>query len=597
MSTVENYLLADEQADGKNLVSDKEAFSMLFKECRPEALKFILGFALIVLSSIAVVYSGYRLGILFDLDLSSGNRDQIFWSVTFIIILETIHILFKWQGKRFFSYAAASTIFNIRKRLFDHFQNLSMSFFDRVPQGRIITRLTSDVDSMEDFFTTILANVLVYIMMASVAMVAMLLTDIKIGLMLTFAMIPILFLLYYSKTWVKKLSKEVSVQFAAMTSLLAEHINGIELIRARALEKWSLNLFNTIITKLLKAHLRSNIVYSFLRPLTSFLCVIPLLCLVYFGGQKVMESTLSVGMFIAFLRYCDRFYNPIVELSYQFHMIQKAIAGMERIIAFFKHTPEQIQIQQNDEIRPRINGEIRFDKVSFDYSTKKDILKNISFEIHSGEKVALVGKTGSGKTSIVSLLMRLYEYKAGSILLDGHDLRSFSLEHLREHIGIVTQEVVVFEGTVRDNLTNKKIVDDAEIISSCKKTGFWNVLQNNNMTLDSFLKNGGSNLSVGERQLLSITRIFLRKPAILILDEATANIDPAYELMIKKASQLLLQERTSLIIAHRLNTIQECDKVIVINQGEIEQVGTFHELSHLQGLFQQMYIANGPTSH
>ncbi|MCR9206435.1 MAG: ABC transporter ATP-binding protein/permease, partial [Halobacteriovoraceae bacterium] len=369
-----------------------------------------------------------------------------------------------------------------------------------------------------------------------------------------------------------------------------------EVIRTYGLETWSKEQYDDFVDDYRTSHLRANTLYGWTRPLVAFLCSAPLVGLVWFGGREVLAGTMSVGLFVTFIRYCERFFNPIRTIAREVHVIQQAFTSAERVASFLSHEEEDVFLGPDGNLAPkRVEGNLEFKDVWMAYDKVSGeqnwVLKGLEFQIKRGEKIGLVGTTGCGKTTTVSLLSRLYEYQKGDILLDGHSLRHFNRSFLRNRIGFVSQDAIIFRGSLKQNLSTDDSIPDDQILYACEVTGLARVMHMGGWTLESEIYEGGANLSVGERQLLSLTRVLIKNPNILILDEATANIDPWFEKIIHQAVDRVMEGRTCLMIAHRLSTLDHCDRILVFEKGKLVEQGSRMELEAMKGHFFQLHQA------
>lgn len=306
-----------------------------------------------------------------------------------------------------------------------------------------------------------------------------------------------------------------------------------------------------------------------------------------------MAGTMSVGLFVTFIRYCERFSNPIMVLAREVHVIQQAFTSAERVASFLNHSEESESLGEDGKLAPQnMEGDISFENVWMSYNPEQWILRGLDFKIRKGEKIGLVGSTGCGKTTTVSLLSRLYEFQKGNITIDGQSIRSYKRDFIRSQLGFVSQDAIIFRGSFRQNLCTDQSVPDDKILYACEVTGLSRVMRMGGWSLDSEIYEGGENLSVGERQLISLTRVLIDNPSILILDEATANIDPWFEKIIHQAVDRVMKGRTCLMIAHRLGTLEHCDRIFVFEKGEMVESGSKEELlSKASGHFQKLHNA------
>jgi ABC-type multidrug transport system fused ATPase/permease subunit len=444
--------------------------------------------------------------------------------------------------------------------------------------------------------------------MATMAMAAMLVTNFKLGFILVISVMPALMFVYFTRNHVRKVNRHLSRTNSALNAKLSEFLNGLEVIRIYGLEQWSKEQYDDYVDDYRKSHLSANQLYAWTRPLVAFLCSAPLVGLVWFGGNSVLSGVMTVGLFVTFVRYCERFFNPIMSLAREIHMVQQAFTSAERVASFLSHSEEEATLGKDGTLAPQtMEGEIEFKDVwmAYDKSQATEdeagkhnwVLKGLKFSIKRGEKIGLVGTTGCGKTTTVSLLSRLYEFQKGEVLLDGHSIRHYQRSFLRGQIGFVSQDAILFQGSFRQNLSTDLSVPDDKILYACEVTGLARVMRLGSWTLDSEIYEGGVNLSVGERQLLSLTRVLIKNPSILILDEATANIDPWFEKIIHQAVDRVMEGRTCLMIAHRLSTLDHCDRIFVFESGQLVEEGSKSELEAKKGHFYKLHKAQEVQAH
>ncbi len=588
-------MLADEQDDSsvKSFsLGDLASFKKLLSFAAPYKKGIISGLILIMGSSFAALGSARLMGKLVEEGLIPAVADKSYKFAIGILLLEVSSLIFMWLGRRLISYNSGLSIYSIRLALFHHLQKLPISFYDRQPQGRVVTRVTHDVEGIENFFTGSLGRLLNSGFMAILAIIAMLVTDARLGSILIISIIPSLIFIYVTRGYVRTANRRLSKASSMLNAKLSEFINGLEVIRSFGLEDWSKQQYDHQIEEYRTGHLKANFLYGWTRPLVSLLCNAPLLVLVWFGGHRVLEGTMEVGLFVTFIRYCERFYMPIMNLAREVHVIQQAFTSTERVASFLNHDEEESSLGIDGEVvATHFRGDIEFRDLWMAYNEENWVLKGINFKINAGEKIGLVGTTGCGKTTTVSLLSRLYEFQKGSLLIDDQDIRSFSRNSLRDTMGFVGQDAILFKGTLRENLSVEESLSDEEILKACEITGLKQAMQALEHGLDAQIYDGGANISVGERQLVALTRVLINNPSILILDEATANIDPWYESLIHKAVDAVMAGRTCLIIAHRLATLESCDQIMVFDQGKLVEKGTQSELFASKGHFFNLHDA------
>jgi ATP-binding cassette, subfamily B, multidrug efflux pump len=591
------YLNADEQDENVakiNRLSDWKAFVILLRYVEP--YKYPIGFGIILIlgSTFLSIGSARFMGSLVEEGLLLKDSSKSFFFAFLIILLEVFSLFFVWGGRRMITKESSLTLYDVRRALFTHLQKLPLSFYDRQPQGRIVTRITHDVEGMEEFFTNSMGRLFGAGFMAVSAMTAMLLTHFKIGSLLILTIFPAIFYVYYSRVKMRKINRGLSVTNTAVNSKLSEYLNGIEVIRNFGLEEWSKEQFDKDIADYLDAHIGANKFYGMNRPFMSFLCSLPMIALVWFGGQEVLAGTFSVGLFVTFIRYCERFFQPLMILAREFHAVQQAFTSTERVAGFLNHATEEVELGDDGHLSPAartLRGKLEFKNVKMAYQDENWVLKDLNFTIRPGEKIGLVGRTGCGKSTTVSLLLRLYAYQQGEILLDGHEIKDFKREYLRDQIGFVGQEAILYRGTLKENLVAHDEISQEDIWHACEVTGLAKIMRQKKQGLEFFVLEGGSNLSAGERALVALTRILLKNPAILIMDEATASIDPWYEKIIHQAVDKVMKGRTCLLIAHRLKTLEGCTRILVFDNGQLVEEGPQQELMDRNGHFKSLYSA------
>ena len=482
-------------------------------------------------------------------------------------------------------------IYDIRNELFTHVEKLTMRFFDTTPVGKTVTRLTNDVEAINEVFSNILVklfrNVIKMIGLA-VIMVSM---NARMALY-SFALIPVMavmtlvFRLISRRTY-----RLVRTRLTALNTFLSEHLSGMKIIRVFGREERKYNEFEEKNGSLYKAGFREMMVFAIFRPAIFFISVVALMIIMVTGGAEVLGGTITIGTLYIFLQYINSFYQPIQELAEQFTSLQSAISASEKIFTLLDTKPA-ITDNEHPVILPEIKGKITFDHVWFSYSGQEDdwVLKDVSFTIEPGQSVAFVGATGAGKSSILNLIGRYYDIQKGRILIDDTDIREMSREQIRRAVGQVQQDVFLFTGDIASNirLRDDTISDEAirEAAREVNAARFIDRLPDGYATR---VTERGATYSAGQRQLLSFARTLAYDPAILILDEATANIDTETEQWIQEAVTRLMKGRTSIMVAHRLSTIQHCDRIIVMHHGRIRESGTHQELLAQNGIYKKLY--------
>jgi ABC-type multidrug transport system fused ATPase/permease subunit len=497
------------------------------------------------------------------------------------LAIEGIIIFMRWFGGLSLARATNQMILGLRLNMFKKLSLLPISYFDKQPLGRIITRLTGDVEGIEQLFAASLSRIIDALIKIVAVLLAMIITSPKFGLIVVAFSLPAATLNLFTKKIILYWMREQKKRVARVNAKLAEFLGGLGVIKILGLENWTRQEFhNRAIDYWHSQRILMNI-NTIVMPTTVFLCAVPVIAVLYIGGGKVLDGSLSVAVFITFLRYTEYFLNPVRTISSEIQQIQNALSSTERVRNTLEENEEQSELGLDGTLNLKIRGKIEFKNVSMSYPLGEPVLKDISFCIHPSQKVGLVGTTGSGKTTTVSLISRLYEFQSGKILIDDVDIRSYNRKSLRQQLGYVTQDAIIFQGTIRENLLAavEYPVSDYELLLACSQTGLSKVLAHHPEGLDKVLLDGGSNLSAGERQLVNFTRMLIRKPAIMILDEATAHTDDQTEVLLHEALHKTMSGRTCFIIAHRLSTIKECDLLLVFDRGCLVEVGSPSELT------------------
>ncbi|MDD7339565.1 MAG: ABC transporter ATP-binding protein [Eubacteriales bacterium] len=523
-------------------------------------------------------YKAYR-----DKDFKAINKLSLYFLLTIILTfvldyLQTMSI----------TIASQKMIYSMRTEVYDHIISRSLSFFDRNAIGRLTTRLTNDIEAISEMYSDVMITLFKDIFMLAGIMIFMLSMDLKLSL-LSFITLPFIFAIsIFFRGKIRKILALSRKKLSLINSKLSENISGMRLIHIFGKENKINREFDEANADYRNTMLRRVKIFSIYRPSIDIIRNVAIASLIYFGAKEVLNETMYFGMLYLFIDYLKKFFMPIMDLTEKYNITQSAMVSAERVFAILDDDSE-IKNPENPVPFNDIQGEIEFRNVSFSYIEGEPVLKNISFKIKKGESVALVGPTGSGKTSIISLLTRFYEIDEGEILIDGININDVRKEDLRKNIGVVLQDVFLFSGTIRDNIKLNKDISDEEIIKISKYVNADSFIQKLPGKYDEPVMERASTLSSGQRQLLSFARTLVYEPKILVLDEATANIDTETELLIQDAVKKLIKGRTSIAIAHRLSTIQHVDKILVIKNGTIREEGTHQELLDKKGLYYDLY--------
>lgn len=571
---------------------DFSAVLALFKHSHGTRGRLFFCIGLVIASAGLLMFSAKLMGHLAELLLQKQPWPLLLGTVVSILAIESFNIFIYYQGRVGIAFVTNRVAFQIREALFRKLNQLPMAYYDQQPLGRTITRLTADVEGIESFFSNTLPRVLTALITVVSVLVAMLLTDFKIGFFICLSSLPAIIFTVLMRKPVRFWLRDYKRRSAAINAQLAELINGLPVIKVFGLEKWSQKVFHQSSEEMLKSAFSLMNWNTFIRPAAAFLCSMPIVIILWWGGHMALDQQISIGLLVAFIRYAERYFRPIMQLSFELHLIQDAIASSERVSKMLDETEESKILGPSGTHKASVQGAVEFHDVWMEYLKDQPVLKGVEFKVKAGTSVGLVGKTGSGKSTTVHLIPQLYPIQKGEIRIDGVSLEVWDRTNLREQIGIVSQDVVIFQGTLRENLLvtipEENQPDDATVLEACRRTGLSLVMDKLAAGLDTILQDGGSNLSMGERQLIAFTRMLLRNPAILILDEATANVDEPCEALIQKAILEVLKGRTCFIIAHRLSTIQHCDNILVFQDGRIMEQGRHDQLVERQGHYSQL---------
>jgi ATP-binding cassette, subfamily B, multidrug efflux pump len=480
-------------------------------------------------------------------------------------------------------------MYDLRVQLFRHLQGLEVAFFDRNPVGRLMTRVTTDVDTLNELFTSGVISVFGDVCTLAGIVVILFLIDFKLALTI-FSVVPLLFLVtFVFKLKVRDSFRRVRTAIARISAFLQENITGTAVVQLFVQEKKQYTRFTGINREHLNANLQSIFYYAVFFPLLELLGALAIALIVWYGGVRVFEGTLTLGALVAFVQYSERFFRPISDLSEKYTILQSAMASSERIFKLLD-TPPAIVSPSEPRADTIQEGRVEFRGVRFAYNHGDTVLHDISFKVEPGERVALVGATGAGKSTIINLLSRFYDVQEGEILIDNLDIRDYNLQGLRRSVGIVLQDVFLFSGSIAENIRlGSDRITDQQVRWASETAHASRFIERLPGAYGANVGERGATLSVGQKQLLAFARALAHNPKILVLDEATSSIDTDTEILIRDALEKLLAGRTSIIIAHRLSTIQNADRIIVLHRGRIRETGTHQELLKLKGIYWKLY--------
>ncbi len=551
-----------------------------------------LSIAMVLITTAVRLVIPILIGI-YTLDRAVKNKDatMLFWLVALIGGLYTASYVANIFRIRWMNQLGQNVIYDLRKHLFTHVQNLSHRFFDQRSAGSILVRIMNDINSLQELFT----NGVINLLMDIVLLIGIFFILFSLSPQLTLAIMIILPIMFLISTKLRKNIRrswqDVRMKQSKLNSHLNESIQGIRVTQSFTQEKENMAFFDGVNDETFQSWKSASQKNAMFRPMVELTNALGTAVLIWYGASLIQDGTISIGVFVSFAFYLGMFWEPISRLGQVYNQLLMGMASSERIFEFLDEKPIVSEANHPVELED-MRGEIKFEKVVFSYDDKRTALKGISLEMKAGQTVALVGHTGSGKTTIANLISRFYDPTSGRVLVDDHDLKEVSIGSLRKHISIVLQDTFIFSGTIYDNiLFGRPDATEEEVRAAAEAVGASEFIKKLPNGYKTEVEERGNILSVGERQLLSFARALLANPRILIMDEATASIDTETEVKIQKALKTLLKGRTAIIIAHRLSTIREADNIFVLENGMIIERGNHAQLMELEGEYHDLVKA------
>jgi len=557
---------------------------------KPLSVALLLTFMLNLLGILQPKFTQYAI----DWYILPGKYEGLKLLVGLYVGVQLLRLVFSYFQSVMLNTVGQYVMFDMRRELYDKLQHQEVAYYDRNPVGRIMTRLTSDVDSLNELFTAGITDLLGDVVMIFAIIGVMLWMDVRLTLV-TLLTVP---MLWAATTWFRKGARKgydmVRTRIARINAFLQEHFAGAQTVQIFNAETKSRRKFQEINADYRKANIDTIFYYAVFFPLVDFIGAVGIALIIWYGGYRVMSNTpahtvLTLGALVAFIQYSGFLFQPIRDISDKYNVLQAAVVASHRIFRTLD-LPIAITSPAEPIKSGRASGSIEFENVWFAYKEDDWVLKDVSFKVEPGQSIALVGHTGSGKTTITNLLMRFYDVQRGRILLDGVDLRDWDLKSLRENFAVVLQDIFLFSGTVAGNIRlGREDISDERVRWAAHEVRAEPFIMRLKDNYDAEVKERGAGLSVGQKQLISFARALAFDPALLILDEATSSIDTETEQLIQQAIERVMRNRTSIVVAHRLSTIQRADQIIVLHHGEIREQGTHQELLALRGLYWRLY--------
>lgn len=595
-----NKNLKSKKKDNEPLDSDDEILGKAYDGrlvrrflvyLKPYSKQIFLSLSLVLGTSLSDLAGPFLTKLAIDEYIGKGRTEEL-WQILLIFV----GVLLVGFGLRYWQtylmqWVGQNVMYDLRVALFSHLQKLSLSFFDKTPVGRLMSRLTSDVDALNELLSNGVVAMLGDIVTLAAVSIIMLILDWRLALVM-FAVLPLVTLVsLVFRRFMRESFRQVRKRLAIINSFLQENVSGMLIVQLFNREKRAFAQFSGLNKNYYDATIQSAIAFAVFFPIVGLLSSLAVAGLLWFGSREVLAGTVSFGVLVAFFQYINRAFQPIQDLAEKYNILQGAMASSERLFGLLDEQPRIQDAVTPEKFDQPFLGEIEFRNVHFSYLENEPVLRDVSFTIPAGTSVAIVGATGAGKTSIISLLSRFYDVQQGQILVDGKDIKTVRQNELRKHIGVVLQDPVLFSGTIASNIRLlDETISEAQVRAAAQFVNAAQFIEKLPGAYNYEVKERGTNLSVGQRQLLAFARAIAFNPEVLlVLDEATSSVDTENEALIQEALEKLLRGRTSIVIAHRLSTIRHVDRIIVLHKGQIVETGSHEELLLQRSFYYRLY--------
>jgi len=582
-------VLGREEEEYERKIPDRVLIKRLAGYMLRSKRKLVIAIAAVLLASLTGLVPPYLLKVAIDDYVVVGDFTGLALIAGILIGVYLVYWISDYQRTFQISWLGQNMVNEIRKQLFSHLQDLSFSFYDQSEAGRIISRVTNDTDTLSMMFAQGVVMVISDVLTLVGIVALMLLMNAHLTLV-TLLVVPLLLVsTFVFQSRLRTAFRATRKKIAQVTSRLQESISGIREIQSFTRERDTIEVFRQANIENLQANVQAGKLFALLLPIIQIIGAAGTCIVLWYGGILTLSGGITLGVVVAFLLLVTQFFRPIVELTTFYNTVQSAMAAAERIFETLDTEPEITDAPEALEL-PAVKGEIRFDNVTFGYDPSHPVLQDINLHIEPGKTLALVGPTGAGKSTLVKLLSRFYEPLSGTVKVDGYDVSGVTQNSLRRQMGVVLQEPFLYSGTVMENIRYGKLdATEEEVEDVAEMVGADDFIQHLPEGYNTDVGERGGRISLGQRQLVSFARALLRDPPILILDEATSSVDPHTELIIKRGLAVVLENRTSLVIAHRLSTVRNADRIIVLNNGRIVEEGNHSELMKKKGLYRRLY--------